>query len=162
MNVMQLAVVENDVITHLQQGGTLEFADAAGLPLVPDEVQIGWIADPTSPGNFRPPFDTVPKYRFLFELFSNQEQVILDARHNEAAALTSAEMLDPQITEYNAALVVMRNAKQRFDSLTVVELGASATVAFLQACKTVGVFGEDATAADTRIEAIQANTDSPV
>lgn len=158
---MKLAVVENDVITALQEGGTLEFSNASGLPLVPEEVQVGWVADPTTPGNFRPPYETVEKYRFLFQLFTDGEQVIMDARHNEASTLTSAQILDPAITPYNQALVVMRNAKQRFDSLTQVDLGSEATMRFLQACKVVGVFGEDAAVGDARIDDIRENRDAP-
>jgi hypothetical protein len=149
---MQVAVVENGVVVDLTPGD-LEFADRVGLPLVEDEVQIGWIED--GPGFFRPPYDVVPKYRFLFELFADVEQLVLDATLTEADALLPAEMLDPNQDQRTADLIVIRNAWKRFQSLELIELGAPATVAFLNACNGLGVFGEFG---DLRIADIRDNT----
>lgn len=103
----------------------------------------------------------VGKYRFMFELFADIEQLFLDAFLTSAQSLTQSDLLDPAMDAQTQCLVVLRNAWQRFQALEFIELDAPATIKFLECCKTLGVFGVDLALADLRIASIRNDEDAP-
>lgn len=150
---------ENGVVVSIYNTDDYQAASRFGWVGIADNVEIGWRDGGDT--YFYPPYATVGKYRFMFELFAQIEQLFLDASLKEAEALTPAQMLDPEMDERTAALVTLRNARLRFDALEVIELGDAATVAFLNACGVLGTFGPDPALAPLRIAEIQANTLAP-
>jgi hypothetical protein len=153
-----VAKIENNVVTAVSQG-TLAFADAAGLTYSATPVEVGWVLDEDQ--TLRPPYGTVSRYRFLFELFHDVEQLVLDALRVQAATLTGPQMLDPEMSEETGALVVLRNAYERFKALHQIELGAPATLRFLETVAALGVFGPDPEVAALRVQQIRDNVDAP-
>lgn len=107
----------------------------------------------------------VTTYRFLFQLHSLEQQVMIDAVHTAAMALTPSQILnlDPQATDANAyplqVLRVFRIAYEMMDKLGGrVDLLSADLATFFQAAAAVGIYGETGEQITAEIARIKSDT----
>jgi len=106
----------------------------------------------------------VSQYRFLAELHTDQQQVMLNVVHKEGLGLSFAEetSTDPTLMSTNglpvAALRPIVIAYEHMKALNgQVDLLSPGMTVFFQAAKACGVYGLDPTAADAEIARIVSN-----
>lgn len=106
----------------------------------------------------------VDQYRFLAELHTTEQQVMLNIVHKEALALSFAEetSTDPTLMSTNgfpvAALRVIVLAYEHMKALNGrVDLLSGGMSAFFQAAAACGVYGLDQAAANAEIARIVSN-----
>ena len=107
----------------------------------------------------------VTTYRFLFQLHSLEQQIMIDAVHTAALALSPSQILnlDPQATDANGyplqVLRVFRIAYEIMDKLGGrVDLLSADLGTFFQAASAVGIYGETGEQITAEIARIKSDT----
>ena len=143
----QMVLIENGVSLDVA-----EFAD--------DQVDFrGWVDydpavhDPVHYPSTRIKGDFLNKDIFLFELFTEQEQVVLATQINRVPSQANWDSDTPNLIE--AAYRVLYVAEKQLENVEHVQLSSGRTERFLNLCATLQVFGPDAATQLRRITMIK-------